>query len=257
MLMRAVPFVLLTLLLVGGCSSDDDDGVAEAPPELGLSFDGSSLVSDEGRGSEPVEVAAVEDFGGAIEPTESSDGSTAARFPAFAQDDPPLAVLTVRATGQDFLSPGTDEFAYGVDFSVDDESEGGVDNGNNLMQRGLFGEGAQYKLQLDHGNVSCRVTGSEEELVVEAPDAVTPDTWYRVRCAVGGKGLTVRVAKLDDGKPGDWKSATAEGDPGEVSFGDDVPVSVGGKISPEGQVVPSSPDQFNGALDNVYYARLS
>lgn len=251
-----VPAVLIGLVLTGSCSSDDDPRFSEAPPELGLSFDGSPLVSDDNDGAEAVEVASLHSPGGAIEATESSDGSTAARFPGFAEEGPALAVVTVRPVGEDdFLAPGTDGFAFGADFSLDAESEGGADDGNNLMQRGLFGSGSQYKLQIDRRTVSCRVKGADGELVVEAADPVIPGTWYRARCVLRDGGLTLRLGELDGGEPGEWETATAQGTPGEVSFADDVPLSIGGKLSPEGELVPSSPDQFNGAMDNVYYAR--
>jgi hypothetical protein len=57
--------------------------------------------------------------------------------------------------------PGSRDFEFGAGFSLDTKSTGDhADNGDNLIQRGLFGDKAQYKIQVDKGKVSCRIKGS-------------------------------------------------------------------------------------------------
>jgi hypothetical protein len=232
-----------------------------------LSFDDGSLTAPANTGAQAVAVQTNLGSGGTIEQARGPDGSRALRFPPFSVAEPPLAVLTVLATKDDFLSPGASDFEFGVDFSLDEPSEGGADNGNNLLQRGLFRDAAQYKLQIDHGLVSCRVVGSEGEAVATSATPVTAGTWYRARCTRRGDTLKLSLAALDssgevpddEGAEGGAEGGGAEtvARTGVVTLTAETPLSIGSKVTSAGEVVPSSPDQFNGALDNVVYTRLT
>jgi Laminin G domain len=257
--MRVRRGALALAISVAAACGDDPDPVPQPPrPDLLLSFDAGSLTAAANSGTRPVTLDSHVFGGGEIEEAAGPDGSPALRFPAFDETEPALAAVTVVATEGDFLSPGASDFEFGVDFSLDEQSEGGADNGNNLVQRGLFDDAVQYKLQIDHGLVSCRVRGSAGEAVVESAEPVTPGAWYRVRCARRGDALTLRIGALDgSGEVSDYDVADTVTPTGEVTLAAESPLSIGAKVLRTGEVVPSSPDQFNGALDNVLYTRLT
>src|SRR3954451_6618043 len=101
--------------------------------------------------------------GGAIEAGPDPDGRGSGRYPAWDGTSPyqRAAVTVLSNEAGDPLSPGTRDFEFGASFSLDTKSEGTTqDNGDNLIQRGLYGDKAQYKIQVDKGHVSCRVKGS-------------------------------------------------------------------------------------------------
>lgn len=248
---RHATVVAAALLALFGCSDDGSSSSADGE-RVTLSFDADDPFADDA--SLAIELATAR--GGDIKRGRSWNGSSALRFPTFSPDSPGVAVLSVRPAegAADRFSPGADDFEFGVDFAMDPESEGGIDNGNNLIQRGLFEDGAQYKLQLDHGRLSCRVQGSEAGSLVKAREPLEAGTWYRARCVVHGGALALRVAELATRGPEGWTEVAGASDAGDVTFTADVPLSLGGKLSPEGTVVPDDSDQFNGLLDNFYFS---
>jgi hypothetical protein len=61
----------------------------------------------------------------------------------------------------DVLEARLGDFRFGAAFRLDAVSQGSrADNGDNLVQRGLSGDPAQYKLQLDGRVPACRVQGA-------------------------------------------------------------------------------------------------
>ena len=48
------------------------------------------------------------------------------------------------------------------------------------LQRGLYGDPSQFKLQIDHGYPSCLVRGSSGQVSIASSAKITPDRWYRV-----------------------------------------------------------------------------
>jgi hypothetical protein len=171
---------------------------------------------------------------------------------------PAVVVLRSAPGAHDRTDPGHDDFTFGADFVLDAET--GVsptDNGDNLVQRGLSGRGPQYKIQLDGGRPSCRVSGSEGAVVVRATDAVDPGQWYRVRCRRVGDVVTLRVVSSLDSV---WQvqAYAVQGRTGTLSYGgNDAPFSIGGKVDASGAVLAGDSDQFNGLVDNVVFRSLS
>ena len=204
---------------------------------------------------EPVTVQLATVSGGTIRPVPGRGGGYAVRFPGLQEDDPKRAVLVVTTTSSDRdpLGPGAADFAFGADFVLDEDAEqaegaDNADNGNNLVQRGLYADDGQYKIQVDHGRASCRVAGAKGEAVVTSPTEIVPGTWYRVTCARTAERVTLEVDDFD-GVP----ETTAEDVvTGTVQLARATPLVIGGKATAEAKAVAGDSDQFNGALDNVY-----
>ncbi len=257
-----------TLLLVGAttvaCAGDEPTSAA-SPAEtprpkvnLFLAFDdsvgveGSVIPRVENTGTAPVDIELVTQSGGRIV-RESGPTADSGRFPAL--DARKAAAIIVRSTGpNDALSPGTRTFRLGADFRLDARSDGlPTDNGDNLVQRGLYDGPAQYKLQVDKRYASCRVAGDRGAVLARAPMPVETDQWYRVTCLRQGDTLKLNLLKHDDGA---WTSLgpwTASGRIGLVRLSRGTPLSIGAKTLAGGEIVRSGPDQFNGAVDNVQF----
>lgn len=227
-------------------------------PVLELGFDDAAVRGPLGEGPVPLRNAAevpietrlatVADAVARLVP--GPGGGQALRLPPYAMLEPRGAVLVVTTPGDgDLLSPGTRDFTFGADFVLDQISEeGGFDNGNNLVQRGLFADQAQYKLQVEDGRVSCRVQGSAGEVVVESDEMVEPTEWYRVVCSRLGDVVVLELGPLD----GEARRMVASGATGEVRLSSSTVLAVGGKVSATGEAVQKNSDQFNGRIDNVF-----
>ena len=205
--------------------------------------------------SQPVTVRIATVAGGSLRAVQGRDGGYAVRFPSYSESDPRRAVLSVSTTSADPFGPGVADFSFGADFMADevgqgDEGgrEGDPDNGNNLVQRGLFADPSQYKLQMDHGHVSCRVVGAEGEVIVRSPQVLAPDTWYRASCIRSGDRITLQIVDFESGP----QLTTEVGPTGSIQLPPTTPVVLGGKAGPDGAAITRDSDQFNGAIDNVY-----
>jgi hypothetical protein len=188
---------------------------------------------------------------------------SAVRFPAFG-DSVKSTRATIEVENQDSgdpLSPARNDFAWGADFRIDPvsstERSGSADNGDNLVQRGLYG-GTQYKLEVDGRHPTCRLSGSTGAALVQLTARVDSEHWYHAGCARSGSTLTLTVLEYGgaDGVIRRWsqqaRSATSFG---TVSWDDTgTPFTIGGKLTSDGQLVTPSSDQFNGVVDNVFYA---
>ena len=179
----------------------------------------------------------------------------AVQFPAYVRSGTyPRAVVRLAQTSGDALSPGSSDFEYGAVFRLNALSSGrSIDNGNNLFQRGLYADRAQFKLQIDHGYPSCLVKGSAGRVFAKSSVKVTPDTWYRATCSRVGSRVTVAVTR--------YGAATTvtkgvSGSSGTLTFGSSVRASIGGKLTSSGAVV-SSTDQFNGAVARAWVGPAS
>jgi hypothetical protein len=141
---------------------------------------------------------------------------------------------------------------WGADFQLDavSTSHTGPDNGDNLLQRGLWGQAAEYKAEVDLRRASCAVHGTEGTLLIRAEMNAEPGTWYRMRCYRGSEGLTVTVRELGPEGWGPEIEAHTDGSVGSVDYSASVPVSIGGKIAPNGILIRSATDQFNGSIAN-------
>jgi laminin G domain protein len=260
---------LWVVMVMGGlataCAASGRTYVAEEPPAptstnlVQLDFEdraapvGEIVPSVENTGKGRLYAEIVTHAGGRILRAEGSGSGYALRFPGLEGGlDPPAAMLLLRSQDtDDFLSPGSADFAFGADVLLDEESEDApTDNGNNVVQRGLYVDTAQYKLQVDHGAFSCRVAGSEGEAVVSASGVVEPGEWYRVSCERRDGGLLLTWERLADSETGTETSPATIGD---VTFPEGTPFVVGGKLDARGEVTVDATDQFNGVIDNVWF----
>lgn len=212
------------------------------------------------RGSANVNLRVVTRDGGKIKLEPGLNDKPALRFPPFVLEETyPRAVILVENAGpRDVLSPGGRDFVWGADFKLDPLSFGtDMDNGDNLIQRGLFVHPAQFKAELDNDQAGCSVLGERGRVSVRTSQQVTPDVWYRVRCEKIGDELAVYVTEF--GPDGATKSyARRESGPmGAVNMNPDTtPLTVGGKIGADGEILQDAADQFNGWITNPYYTIL-
>lgn len=188
--------------------------------------------------------------GGKLTAGKAPGGKTAYRFPPFVASGkyPRAAVIVNNASPDDTLDPGEKPFAWGASFKVDAKSKGREsDNGDNLIQRGLFSEPTFYKAELDDDKPACTVRGTAGLVIVRSTQPARPNVWYRMRCDRVGRYLSVRV----------WEIARPLAVNSEVEFGKmgnldmrrlNPPLSIGGKVSPNGQLIVSATDQFNGLV---------
>jgi hypothetical protein len=223
---------------------------ALAGPEVYLTFDRSSLRTNSGGSEMQVRIRTLN--GGSITSATSHDGGSAARYPAYQGSNPPLAVMTVvDGAGADDLNPGAAKFSFGADFRLDQTSQGSSsDNGDNLIQRGLYGAPMQFKIELDDRRPLCRVKGNGGAVTVRSSRAVSTQTWHRATCARDGRTVVLKVKRLTDGAI--W-TTSASGFSGELRAPSRAtPLSVGGKVDAQGEILRQSADQFNGRVDNAF-----
>ncbi len=209
-------------------------------------------------GDTSVDIAVARHSGGSTKVVAGPDGAAprAVQFPAYVKSGTyPRAVIRVTPTSGAALSPGASDFEFGAVFRLDATSTGrSVDNGNNLFQRGLYSDPAQFKLQLDGGRPSCLVRGSAGRVFVKSATRVTANKWYRVTCSRVGTLVSVQVAPY--GSNATPARAVASGRSGTLTFPSSQPAAVGGKITPSGAVVSGSTDQFNGAVASLWANRV-
>ena len=189
--------------------------------------------------------------GGSLSRVNGYSDDSAVRFPAASSSTQPRAVLTVTPdpSGDD-LNPRGGDFSYGADFALDQQSSGMQDNGDNIVERGLYAYRGQWKLQVDHGLVSCRITGDQTSVVVKVRPEVTRGVWYRAGCARQGDTITASLQRLGSST---IYSTIVRRSLGTVDTSG-CPMSIGGKANVHGAAVAGNSDQFNGVLDNVYYS---
>lgn len=221
--------------------------------------EGLSLLTVDQAGQGAVQQEIVTLNGGGVEPVTSPSGERAFEFPSY--DDEPAAaqraVLGVTNTGEaDVLSPGASDFQFGAEFRIDEQSAGEpTDNGDNLIQRGLFGDGAQYKVDIDKDKPTCRIEGMDGEVLLRASKVVATDTWYAVRCSRRGDEVELVVMEYEGDRLVEHSRDTMTSPTGDLTWEDPaLPLSVGGKLTPVGGVVESASDQFNGAVANPFLA---
>ncbi len=213
------------------------------------------------RGSAKVKIRLVTRDGGAVQIEPGLNGKPVIRFPKFVLEQTyPRAVILVENDGpRDTLSPGDRDFMWGADFKLDPLSFGStIDNGDNVIQRGLFVHPAQFKAELDNDRAACSVLGDLGRVTVRASEQLTPDWWYRVRCERVGDELAVYVTEFnpEDGTTRTYASRKS-GPMGAVNMNPNTtPLTVGGKIGADGEILQDAADQFNGWITNPVYALL-
>lgn len=245
-------------------SSADGSATAATPPTrtspgefVLLDFEGENALETTGAGPDVLVERLRENFG--LGWVTGGDGSRALRFPHYAltPDAPRMAlVLKPADQAQATTDPtaGAGSLTFGADLKLDRDAVTGVfDNGDNVLQRGLYADPSQYKLQVDKRVPSCTVKSPTARAFVQLPDPMERG-WYRVSCRYEGGVLSVSAARMVEGQPGEVTTASVAEDVGPLEFDPTTPVVVGAKIGGNGLLVRSQPDQFNGALDNVFVA---
>ena len=209
-------------------------------------------------GSTTVNISVAKLSGGNLKVVSGPDGSRprAVQFPSYVGSGTyPRAVLRLNPVAGDALAPGSSDFEYGAVFRLNAKSSGrSIDNGNNLLQRGLYSGPAQFKLQVDGGYPSCSVRGSAGRAYVKSGVKVAADRWYRAACSRSGSRVTVSVTPYG-GATTVSRSVTHSS--GTLSFKSSLPTSIGGKLTSTGAVVSSSTDQFNGAVASAWVSRVN
>ena len=162
------------------------------------------------------------------------------------------AALRVTPVGDDWLSPGASAFRFGADLQLDASNEGSaLDNGNNAVQRGLWDDPMQYKLEVDDNRPNCVFRGTEGRVSVRSRVTLEPEKWYSVECRRAARTVTISVvARGSSAAPA---VSTNAGPLGTLQAPAGTPLSVGAKLGHDGQLLRSATDQFNGRIDNVFY----
>ncbi len=229
-------------------TTDDWTLIAGGSPVTRVSADSFTT---SGTTSAAVSVASL--GGGTVSVVAGPSGwlPQAFRFPAYVASGPyPRAALALRPTSGGAFDPGADDFVWYAVFSLDTVSgDRTVDDGNNLLQRGLSSSSSQYKLDVDDRRPACTLHGDRGKVVVRSSMTVTPLTWYRAACHRTGDALTVAVTRYGpDGLTGTTVRDTASGDIGALSFPSTLPASVGGKLRADGTMIDGATDQLNGRV---------
>jgi hypothetical protein len=224
-----------------------------ATPKVQLTFgsmgnSGSAAVSVQVARSGAGTVSTVSDAGwlGRVARTPSYDPRSGA----------PRGVLRITPTGGDPLSPGSRAFSFGADVTLDagvtsSHGSGSTDNGDNVVQRGRYGDRGQYKIQVDGRRPSCRIKGGSGTVMVTSRVKLAAGTWYGLTCSRSGSTVTLTVKRYSSsGSVVQSTTTTGRGATGSISAPASRPMSVGGKLTSSGQVARDS-DQFNGRVDNV------
>lgn len=183
----------------------------------------------------------------------------ALRLPSYQPKDggsTPRAVLRLRnSTATDALAVARRDFRFGADFRLFADLGDDPTDGDNLVQRGLWGESAQWKLSVDGRKAQCMLGFGERQVatpVIRIPDG----RWHRAACRRISTGSQqaelVLIVRRWNGEQFEWFSGvTAEENAwGRLAFDRDTPMSVGGKLLDDGSPHPST-DQFNGLIDRV------
>jgi hypothetical protein len=177
---------------------------------------------------------------------------------------PSLSVINIRndsSTGADPMNPGTGDFTWKADFSLDDQLGSQSTDGDNIVQRGLYSTtGYLWKMSVDSRKFLCTVkppgTGNEIETpAITVPSSTANRSWYRGRCNRSAAGVLTASLQVFDKAQGAWvsvKTVTRTGAGVDfTAMAKSTPVSVGGKLNSTWTGINSDPDQFNGVLDNV------
>lgn len=254
--LRGAPVALLaTVLLSAPASAAGAERLeVRAQGGAGTPVTGSGQLALSGTTAVRVGVPTLESGRAVLVEGPGATDPRAVRFPAYvATGRYARAVLRLTPTSGSALSPGSADFEFGAVLNLDRVSSGrSNDNGDNVLQRGLWGDRAQLKLEVDAGRPACSVKGDQGRRTVRSSVRLTRDAWYTVRCERMGGRLTVEVARYGASPV----RTTVSGQTGRLSFDPARPASVGGKLDSSGQIVAGATDQLNGAVARVWVRHL-
>ena len=261
--LRCVLGLVTSGLLLSFVASTSADAAANRSDEVWLPFNASSgvAVTVKNAGTSDTVQKVVTSNGGSLRFVASyATAGNAMRFPAYdGAASGPRAILAVTNAGAgDMLNPVGRAFRFGADVRRDVTSSGTYyDNGNNVIQRGLFDAASQYKIQLDYGRASCRVNGPRGAVVLTSSRAIADGSWYRLTCRrinlAGPDRFTLSVRSIHrNGSLGAATTVRATALVGKLSYASTTPLSVGGKLDDDLAIVGAS-DQFNGKIDNPFF----
>jgi len=149
--------------------------------------------------------------------------------------------VVLQTASTDDLNPGKVPFRYGATVLLAHDQ---TTAGENVLQKGYSATGGQYKLQIDGaaGKPSCVLVGTGKTRIHLARSAVTvaDGAWHAVECRREATTLAVFVDGVPQG------STTV---PTGLSVSNAAPLSIGGKGAYRDN------DQFQGALDDVWYSK--
>lgn len=269
-------FAAVVVVLAGttaGCTASAGDhatatrgphGAADKPAgsvDLEISVDKHVATGDtlhagdlDVRGARATAVTLVRASAGRLRGMTGLDGRTAIRLPAYsARPTEPIAIMSVRPRGEgSWMTPVEGDVDLAVDLELDRVTSGTKrDNGDNVLQRGLYVDEAQYKLQVDHHRPSCLMRGVGGQVMARFPERLQPEQWYRIRCTRHHDEVRLTVSRLDEqAAPMSTRTVVARGEIGAMEFPASSPLSIGGKLTPGGSPAAAT-DQFNGLLDRL------
>lgn len=221
--------------------------------------DPATVTTESLEAGESLEASVTKRGSGQLRVVTEPTGASGILFPSHADADQGNLAAVRLTSKSGALDVEDRDFSIGADVRLSGEAESSEqDNGDNVVQRGLYGSTGQYKVQLDNGRPSCRISGQLGSVVAKSDVSVEPDTWYRLVCRRDGNTVTLFVAPVDSGQsenPTQWDIVQVVGRTGRVKFvQDDRYLSIGAKINRQGTIVRNSPDQFNGGIDRVFLA---
>ncbi len=227
--------------------------IAKGSP--GTRVSGASQFAITGDSAASVGVATVSGGSAKLVAGPGGDLPSAVQFPSYvASGTYPRAVLRLTPSSGAAFTPGNSDFTYGAVVRLDARSSGrSNDNGDNVLQRGLYNEPSMFKLELDAARPACTVRGSAG-LVVLRSTTITRGVWYRVTCSRTSGVVSIAVARVGASSASTARIATTR-PTGNLSFTSSRPASVGGKLTARGAVATSASDQFNGAIAQVWVSR--
>ncbi|GAA4880113.1 hypothetical protein GCM10025788_19220 [Serinicoccus chungangensis] len=246
----------LVCATTGAAAAQPPSGSEVALEPSGYPSPGSRVTSLVNTGGLPVTADIASVYGATATADRDRWGDAAVRLPAPASGwSAPRAIMRVRHQAQsgDPLAPGSRDFSFGATFKKDQRSSGTTtDNGDNLIQRGLASDPAQYKIEVDGGRVACRVAGDAGAVTVRSTVPVYWHRWYSAECVRDGSTVTLRVTEHLSG--GDRvTSSRSSGSIGSLRWSKTrTPLSVGGKLAADGSVIRSATDQFNGVISDPF-----